>query len=892
MKIGGTRFKFLSKLPDAPPSPSGSNTTSPTCSPNTSTSSLPISPKTTTPNNSNNENSRPISSKSSINLVYSDNHPTLNREISSLMDQSVVSPPSSSSSSSASSSTVSSPTNSSIKIIASQSKSSSSLLKKQKWESDTPEDIYQLLAEQKLTEQMIWCGHPDLFPIIHQYSEILNAKENPNGSNILSINLPISNGEFGDVKKKSYKIAKKLTVAQTINLICKKQNVKEPRKYWLSTLYGCILNDEMLLSSYGFGTFFDSWELSLVLKQVFTDKIQTDIPLDSYGEFVVDFLLPPLKQFGGLKKKRIKVDSNLSISQILKQICTKYKIEGSERFSIITTEEFPLILNENSTLGHYGLGNKFQTLELSIVFTELIPPYSLKNNNVPTFGAFQVGSVDPVQSKAVIIDLENKLQDHLKLGEEMVLQIKNLASDLKDKEREIKDKEAQHFTIMNHIEEKLTKIRQNVTTEREIHIKQIADMKLEKESLQDSIKQLKQQLEDLNSLLYQERAINTEATIANNFKISTLEQDIQQLKDQNNDLSSTLKDTETELDFIRIQKQDEYQQQEKEKFDLIQKYELIIKNLQRENEEKIKSILEKHQEEYNQQEKEQQEITNRLFNNLDDNNSNNNNNETNKLNEIISNSSNSFDIGISSIEREQLLSSIQRLTRDINDRDVVIKQVYPKKIQNLESNIKKLEEKLKESETINQQSKQTIALKSLEINELNRQIYSLSKNNSDIQSVLDHTNDLLKKEETKSRNLSQDLSNLKNQCDSQLLVIEQKSQTIQQMDTARIELEAKFKERETYLLLEIEELKKPKPPPLPTYKVNTPKSPDTTKHGDITDVKKLLKPVPNLPPPPREHTIATVADLLFVSMQKRFQSIQGPDIEDLDDDEDSGGEFI
>ncbi|KAN0003979.1 hypothetical protein ACTFIZ_010139 [Dictyostelium cf. discoideum] len=891
MKIGGTRFKFLSKLPDAPPSPSGSNTTSPTCSPNTSTSSLPISPKTTNNNNNNNNNNenKQKSSKSSINLVYSENQPTLNREISTLMESS---PSSSSTSSSASSSTVSSPTNSSIKIIASQSKSSSSLLKKQKWESDTPEDIYQLLAEQKLTEQMIWCGHPDLFPIIHQYSDILNAKENPNGSNILSINLPVSNGEFGDVKKKSYKIAKKLTVAQTINLICKKQNVKEPRKYWLSTLYGCILNDEMLLSSYGFGTFFDSWELSLVLKQVFTDKIQTDIPLDScYGEFVVDFLLPPLKQFGGLKKKRIKVDSNLSISQILKQICTKYKIEGSERFSIITTEEFPLILNENSTLGHYGLGNKFQTLELSIVFTELIPPYSLKNNNVPTFGAFQVGSVDPVQSKAVIIDLENKLQDHLKLGEEMVLQIKNLASHLKDKEREIKDKEAQHFTIMNHIEEKLTKIRQNVTTEREAHLKQISDMKLEKESLQDSIKQLKKQLEDLNSLLYQERAINTESTIANNFKISTLEQDIQQLNDQNNDLSITLKDTENQLELTIIQKQQESQQQENEKFDLIQKYELIIKNLQRENEDKIKSILEKHQEEYNQQEKEQQEITDRLFNSLENNNNNNN-----KFNELIISSSssnnNNLDIGFSSIEREQLLSSIQRLTRDINDRDVVIKQVYPKKIQNLESNIKKLEEKLKESENINQQSKQTIALKSLEITELNRQIYSLSKNNSDIQSSLDHTNELLKKEETKSRNLSQDLSNLKNQCDSQLLLIEQKSQTIQQMEIARIELEAKFKERETYLLFEIEELKKPKPPPLPTYKVNTPKSPDTAKHGDITDVKKLLKPVPNLPPPPREHTIATVADLLFVSMQKRFQSIQGPDIEDLDDDEDSGGEFI
>ncbi|EGC30750.1 hypothetical protein DICPUDRAFT_157483 [Dictyostelium purpureum] len=827
MKIGSGRFKW-SKLPDAPPTPSSPNTSS--------------------------------SSKSSTNLAYTD---SINRELSGIN------------------------LNDSSRIAGSQSKSSGALLQKQKWgdEKGAPNDIYQLLAEQKLTDEYIWGGHPDLFPIIHQYSEMLSAKASSSNTagNVLSINLPEAS-EFGDIKKKSYKIGKKLTVAQTVNLICKKQNINNPRRFWLSTLMGCILNDEMLLSSYGFGTFFDSWELNLIPKDIYTSRLLTDFPIENFGEFVVDFQLPPLKQFGGLKKKRIKVDSNIPILQILSQICNKYKIEEPERFSIISTDEFPLVLNNQATLSHYGLGTIISTMELNIVFTEFIPPYSLKNNSIPTYGAFQVGNVNPVQSKAVIIDLENKLQDSLALGEDMVQNIKNLVQELKEKEKELKDKEQQHFTVMNHIEEKLTTIKKNVTIERESHSKQIADLKQEKENLQDQINQLKQQIEDLNATLFQERSNNTEQTLKFNYEITTLNCKVEQLEQDNQELKSNIQDQEVLYENLRTQKEEEYQrfceqalQKEKEKLDLCSKYENHIKQLQREHEEKIKQIFKELQD----KEKEQEEISNRIYNDVSE--------RFSTPIEPIGSTGISDDSGFSSIEREQLLSSVQRLQQEIIDRDVIIKQVYPKKIQTIETNFKKLDEKLKETERENQQSKQTIALKSLEIVELNRQIETLKNNNEEIQNKLNHSNNLYNEEEKKNRRLLNDLSTLKGQFENEVLENQQKAQLIKQMDESRIEQEFRFKEREAFLLNEIEELKRPKPPPLPTFKVEKPKSPDSSSDKTIQDVKNSLKPIPNIPPPPREHTIATVADLLFVSMQKRFQSIQGiDDVEDLDEDLDDG----
>jgi len=645
--------------------------------------------------------------------------------------------------------------------------------------------------------------------------------------------------------------------------------------------------------------FFDSWELKLIPKEIYTSHIQTDLPLDNFGEYIIDFDLPPLKQFGGLKKKRIKVDSTSTITQIIESICNKYKIEDSNRFSIITNEEFPVVLNNQSTLSHYGLGTLFNSWELNIVFTEFIPPYSLKSQTIPTYGGFYVGKVSNTQTKAAIIDIENKLQTSLKLNEEMVSNIKQMANDLKEKDKEIKDKEQQHFTVMNHIEERLTKLKQSVTVERENHNKLVVELKEEKDGLLDQIKSLKNQIEDINATLFKERSSNAESTIQFNFQISNLKQELESLQEKNNDLQTNLIDAEerfekstNERNEQELHHREQIYQKEKERIEMKSFYESSIQKIHNEYQEKIVNIIQEHE----KQEKEQEEISNRIYDSISSSSSSSNNTFTT----VVSNSSITSglmvetmkitsledDLVHSNIEREELLLSVKRLNQEIADRDVIIKTVYPKKIQTLENSIKKTEAKLLDVEKENLQDKQTLAIQGLEIQELKRQIDNLKTQKQELFTSNETNHSLFKEEEKKTKKLLYDQATLKNELEAERINREHLNKTLVDLESSKMALEISFKQREAQLLEEIEELKKPKPPPLPTYTVkNLAKAPEDSITSEISLAKNSLKPVQYVPPPPREHGIATVADILFVSMQKRFQSIQGGDIEDLDDDD-------
>eukprot|EP01132_Coremiostelium_polycephalum_P005838 gene5838-7266_t len=888
MKLGNGRLKW-SKLPEAPPPPPNSTSNSNSSSfnstnvdNNSSTNTTP----TTSPNNLS-PNSTPKSSKSSPHL----SHRSFHAGVNSVVDDS--------------------------RISSSQSRSSNSLMQKPKWGADlnfdtnnpgSSNEIYELLAEQKLSDSDVWGGHSDLFPILFQYKDLFsnstssnnnqpqspNSKLNNNQGNVLSINLP-NTREFGDTRKRSYKISKKLTVAQTVNLICKKQQIKDPRRFWLSTLMGCIMNDDLLLSTYGFGSFFSSWELNLIFKDQYLQRIQTESLNDVAGEFIIDFQLPPLKQLGGLKKKRIKVDSTIPISQIIEIICKKYKIEDPNRFSIITNEEFPLVLHQYSTLSHYGLGTKFNTWELNIVFTEFIPPYSLRNHFVPSYGMFQVGNIDQLQAKAVVVDLENKLHESLQLNEEMVSNIKKMASEFKEKENELKEKENHHLSTMNQIEEQLTFLKESVKIERENHGKQLNEIRLDKETLFDNIKSLEENLESLNSKLYQERASNTETNLQLNFAITNLKDTLEFQKNINQDLQQTIKDLEAQIERLELSIQDnekefkeKLEKKDQEKIELKHHYEALVQKIKKENEDKIEEILvqfqqerEKQQEEFHRIEKvEPRKISSQQL--IEDSSSSTE--ISIKLNELA------LEIDEKNQEKEALTNIVGKLNQELSEKDNIIKSVYPKKIATLESNIKKLESKLQENEHENNQSIQSIALKSLEIEELKRQIEVVKTNSKETINSLKQTNEQLnsqiKEEERKSRKIQYDNSTLKNELESERINREHLSKTIVDLEASKMALEISSKQREALLLEEIDNLKRPKPPPAPVVT----KSPDIVSTdsllNEINGAKNSLKPVPYIAPVPREHTIATVADILYISMQKRFQSVQGSEeIEDLDDDD-------
>eukprot|EP01133_Synstelium_polycarpum_P005974 gene5974-6920_t len=362
--------------------------------------------------------------------------------------------------------------------------------------------LFRLLAEHKLSERDIWEGEPQLFSILYQFKEQLSKNESST-SNIITFHLP-SIPEFADVKKKSYKINRKFTIAQTINLICKKQQIPDPKRFWISSLLGFIMNDNEPLYTYGLGSLFESWELRVIVKDDILAKSPLKYePIDSIGtEFIVVFELPPLEQFNGLKKHVVKVDSHQTIKQAIAGICKKYRVEDPERFSVMTIDVNPLVefvLFSGAAFKHYGLGYKFKKWDLKIVFTDLIAPYVHRHTVIPMHGWAQVspGQLDPFTARAIINDLEEKCS-------EFQADIRRLQSDVQGgselsatQQAEIERLRAEIRRMQAIIDQE----REQTAEQNEIYESKLSACNAEIEALSGQVRGLKSRLDESGQLL-------------------------------------------------------------------------------------------------------------------------------------------------------------------------------------------------------------------------------------------------------------------------------------------------------------------------------------------------------------------------------------------------------
>ncbi|KYR02446.1 hypothetical protein DLAC_01285 [Tieghemostelium lacteum] len=396
--------------------------------------------------------------------------------------------------------------------------------------------LYRLLAEHKLTEKDIWEGDPILFSIIYQFKEQLNRTESP--PNIITFHLP-SMPEFNDIKKKSYKINKKFTIAQTINLICKKQSIPDPKRFWIGSLQGFIMNENETLASYGLGTLFESWELRLYSKE----EILSKSPMRSTNieslekEFIVVFELPPLEQFNGLKRHNVKVDSTITIKQAISNICKKYRVEQPERFSAMTMDDNPLVefvLFGGAQFKHYGLGYKFRKWDLKIVFNDLIPPFVHRHTVIPMHGWTQVspGQLDPFTARGIINELEEKCTEYQ-------CEITRLQQEIEGGN----EVNATHIKEIERLREELEKLQKTLEEERdqtfkqnEIYEKRIMDANSENDSQSQQLKQMKAQLDQVTQSLSQLRLAHDDQTNA-----------LSLMKAEKDELQSQLQDSQAEF---------------------------------------------------------------------------------------------------------------------------------------------------------------------------------------------------------------------------------------------------------------------------------------------------------------------------------------------------------
>eukprot|EP01132_Coremiostelium_polycephalum_P001525 gene1525-1919_t len=774
--------------------------------------------------------------------------------------------------------------------------------------------LFRLLAEHKLSERDIWEGDPILFSILYQFKEQLIKTESP--PNIITFHLP-SIPEFGDVRKKSYKINKKFTIAQTISLICKKQMIPDPKRFWVGSLLGFIMNDNEPLATYGLGSLFESWELRLIVKEDILSKSPLKYePIESIGtEFIVVFELPPLEEFNGLKKHNVKVDSNHTIKQTIASICKRYKVESPERFSVMTIDDNPLIefvLFSGACFKHYGLGYKFKKWDLKIVFTDLIPPYVHRHTVIPMHGWAQVspGQLDPFTARAIINDLEEKCSEYQS-------EIRRLNKDIEGGN----ELSATHVKEIERLREEIKRLQQLLEEEREatsqqneVYEQRLLQSNAELESQSVQIKAMRSQIDELtqqlNTCKISNEGLNSNLNLCQAEKeklqvqfeestaeIQTLTQKLQQVK---------LASTQAEVQFTEM-----IATLEKEKTAIKDEARITIEKLSTEkvsSEETVKNL---------------QVSQALLVTQLQDD--------------------------LSSLKREKELMNltVQKATLEKQEA-VVMQEKAEKKFLEMQSSAKKVERQFGDLERERDVLRQQVQIKMDEIYNLQKDVEWNRETTAELERRLTRANgeckmfkDIKDKEVQRFKQSTAEENKTKNDLEQErkrAIAMETKytkkinevESQCKNQEAAFKNAEAQFKKKENDLKQQIDDYRQkyeqlrasiaggsikdpstvpPLPPPSPTFRrkkeelANSPisigngngnSSPDTVTIGvkakrnslnmdDLNLAKDQLKP----PPTQQPKEISTVADHLYHSLQDRFNNTNKDGVEELELSSDS-----
>jgi hypothetical protein len=132
----------------------------------------------------------------------------------------------------------------------------------------TLQEVYSVLEASNITDQDIWEGAVEVYPIIKHFKDkIVTAELYP--VNCVNFVFP-KRPEFASVPEgnKTYKIDKNLAIYKVVGMISKKLGIENAKKYTLCTTRGFVLNDKETLASYGLGSLLKNWQLKVVLKRV------------------------------------------------------------------------------------------------------------------------------------------------------------------------------------------------------------------------------------------------------------------------------------------------------------------------------------------------------------------------------------------------------------------------------------------------------------------------------------------------------------------------------------------------------------------------------------------------------------------------------------------------
>lgn len=155
------------------------------------------------------------------------------------------------------------------------------------------------------------------------------------------------------------KVDKDRPIYQVIALVCKKYNIESPKNFSFKSPGGSILDNELPLSTYGFGSILKEWKLTLC------KSLQSTTRQVKAKTCVVIFLFPRISYFKGLEKRAQKIQNVTPVGQIIQILCKKYEIPDPENYALTTKDGFEF--SNKESLGYYGLGTKFDFMTVLFV---------------------------------------------------------------------------------------------------------------------------------------------------------------------------------------------------------------------------------------------------------------------------------------------------------------------------------------------------------------------------------------------------------------------------------------------------------------------------------------------------------------------------------------------
>lgn len=323
-------------------------------------------------------------------------------------------------------------------------------------------DVTDVLSAANITEDDLWDGKTDLFPIILHYgAELLAAAMASPDHCILDIKFP-SSPEFQGLPHKLYKCDPFWTVHHTVSMVCKKFGIKEPRSFSLATAAGFTLQDSEPLATFGLGSLLPRWQLVLqqregkAITRMDTSKhyaattlrsqsqataalgpsVGTESPRGKktrpgpavnsaaaakktaqnsaavYGtppgeeRFPVLLLLD--RGVFKYKSQRVHIRSTSSIADLLGAVIRSHSIPGTTSLLVATVNG--TVLDKNGVFAEYGLGKRFQRWQLKIYAGDLPSSVTPLKSTKYSWTQLEDANIQASESRKIILELERKVE--------------------------------------------------------------------------------------------------------------------------------------------------------------------------------------------------------------------------------------------------------------------------------------------------------------------------------------------------------------------------------------------------------------------------------------------------------------------------------------------------